>query len=233
MVTHSWMFNLCTVQPITRLMRRQVRHFYFCKKTEKCTLNNCSSTLWNSKILLELGNDCMHACNWPLWPYKPCKGNMMRNIFRNIFRTFKKKKKGMLVLVFLFILIDVPYRHWKGSIVHLLYNAKHIFLIGITGVCFLKWRDKISEKKLKKSNSCQYTQPPVSPTAVMLVTLLVSWPGRQYDEVSREVIPICSSDYFANSHLILPTTHQQGARERTCGSCSHKEGGLEEGQGRR
>lgn len=71
---------------------------------------------------------------------------------------------------------------------------------------------------------------PVSPTAVLLVTLLVSWPGRQYDEVSREVIPICSSDYFTNSHLILPTTHQQGARERTCGSCSH---GKEEGQERR
>lgn len=69
---------------------------------------------------------------------------------------------------------------------------------------------------------------PVSPTAVLLVTLLVSWPGRQYDEVSREVIPICSSDYFANSHLILPTTHQQGARERTCGSCS--QGGRRRGR---
>lgn len=100
-------------------------------------------------------------------------------------------------------------------------------------VLFLKWGVKISETKTQKtSNLCQYTQPPVSPTAVLLVTMLVSWPGRQYDEVSREVIPICSSDYFANSHLILPTTHQQGARERTCGSCSHKEGGLgEEGAG--
>lgn len=65
---------------------------------------------------------------------------------------------------------------------------------------------------------------PISPTAVSLVMLLVSWPGGQNDEVSREVIPVCSSDYFPNSHLILPTTHQQGARERECGSCSHRAG---------
>lgn len=56
-------------------------------------------------------------------------------------------------------------------------------------------------------------QAPISPTAVLLVMLLVSWPGRQNDEVSREVIPVCSSDYFPNSHLILATTHQQGGRE--------------------
>lgn len=36
------------------------------------------------------------------------------------------------------------------------------------------------------------------------------------------MIPVCSSDYFPNSHLILPTTNQQGARERECGSCSHR-----------
>lgn len=65
---------------------------------------------------------------------------------------------------------------------------------------------------------------PISPTAVLLVVLLVSWPGGQNDEVSREVIPVCSSDYFPNSHLILPTTNQQGARERECGSCSHRAG---------
>lgn len=63
---------------------------------------------------------------------------------------------------------------------------------------------------------------PISPTTVLLVMLLVSWPGRQNDEVSREVIPICSSDYFPNSHLILPTTHQQGARQRVCGSCLYR-----------
>lgn len=66
---------------------------------------------------------------------------------------------------------------------------------------------------------------PISPTAVLFSVLLVSWPGWQNDEVSREVIPICRSDYFPNSHLILPTTHQQGARERKCGSCSHRRGG--------
>lgn len=38
------------------------------------------------------------------------------------------------------------------------------------------------------------------------------------------MIPVCSSDYFPNSHLILPTTNQQGARERECGSCSHRAG---------
>lgn len=73
---------------------------------------------------------------------------------------------------------------------------------------------------------------PISPTAVLLVMLLVSWPGRQNDEVSREMIPICSSDYFPNSHLILPTTHQRGG-ERARGSRSHGGGRQRRGEERK
>lgn len=57
---------------------------------------------------------------------------------------------------------------------------------------------------------------PISPTAVLLVMLLVSWPGRQNDEVGREVITVCSSDDFPDSHLILATAHQRGKGERVC-----------------
>lgn len=121
---------------------------------------------------------------------------------------------------------------WRGwsSTLSAICRHNHPSFLKYGNVIFLKC---VSAKK--SYPSCWYTQPLSLPQLCFsLVMLLVSWPGRQYDEISWEMIPVCSSDYFSNSHLILPTKHQQGARERPCGSWSHggRKGEDEEKKGK-
>lgn len=127
-------------------------------------LHNCCSTLWNSKILIELGNGCTHACNWPLWPYKPCKGNMMRNIFRNIFRTLKERYVGFCFCFFSIHSYWCVLQTLKGGPLYIYRTMQNTYFSQESQVCsFPQVRGQNKQEKKNQIHVSTHSLPSLPP----------------------------------------------------------------------